>query len=63
MSDIELSEDVFAVGATGEVVVGDVGVLVGEVVSLQLASARVERTISPKIIGVFIKGKVKKDKK
>ncbi len=63
MSAIELSEDVFAVGATGEVVVGDVGVLVGEVVSLQLASARVERTISPKIIGVFIKGKVKKDKK
>ena len=60
MSAIELSEDVFAVGATGEVVVGDVGVLVGEVVSLQLASARVERTISPKIIGVFIKRKGKK---
>ena len=62
MSAIELLEDVFA-GATGEAGIVAVGVLVGEVVSLQLASARVERTISPKIIGVFIKGKVKKDKK
>lgn len=62
MPAIELSEDVFA-GATGEAGIVAVGVLVGEVVSLQLASARVERTISPKIIGVFIKGKVKKDKK